>query len=83
MKFNIMGNLSVASAALSLTVNGTTLKSNINQACAGFHSDGVDTWVKSVANGFSNTISWVVGAARTGVTVSGDVELNSKPTWAY
>ena len=83
LRFNIQGNFSVATVATSLSVNGLTVKASINQAVAGFHSDGVDTWVKGQANGTANTISVYAGAARTSFCLSSDIELNSKPTWAY
>lgn len=82
-KFNIQGNFSVATAASSLSVTGLTVKSSVNQAMAVFHSDGVDTWVKGQANGSANTLSVYAGATKTAYCFSGDIELNSKPTWAY
>jgi hypothetical protein len=82
-KFNVQGNFSVATAGTSLSVTGLTVKSATNQAIAVFHSDGVDTWVKGQANGSANTLSVYAGATRTSYCFSGDIELNSKPTWAY
>lgn len=83
VKFNVQGNFSVATAASSLSVTGLTVKSTVNQAIAVFHSDGVDTWVKGQASGSANTLSVYAGATKTAYCFSGDIELNSKPTWAY
>ena len=64
----------------TITVNGITLKnvSNYYQPLACVNNDG-----QAVGNPNTGTWSVTYSANKTGSHFSGDVELDSKPTWAY
>jgi hypothetical protein len=69
-----------------MTINGVTFKSPRHQAIAsGQVSNSAYAPVYSQVNaGASNfTISWISGAPIQEMSASGDVELDSKPTWSY
>lgn len=93
LRFNIEAAFnSVTVTIISLFVNGVVFK-NINSqneamACCGFWG-GLDSPIPRVyafnSSTSSNEIAWRSGSAAgaIGVYGSGDVELESKPTWAY
>lgn len=85
LKFNLAAGITSASiSSLTLTVSGVTFKNltNWNQACTAAYF-GVLTTVQALTNPNASTISVSSSAVTaTGVIVSGDVELESKPSWA-
>jgi hypothetical protein len=89
VKFNIQGSWSVAQAGSTIIINGVNfaITGNIRQALAANTGGGVPVnmyaYADYVANPTTNTIfgNWVSNIST--LTLSGDVELASKPTWAY
>lgn len=82
LKFNISSTVASGSrGGNTLTITGITFKnSGFSQAVSGY-TDAAATYASATSN--SNTIPVVHGTATTTVySVSGDVELESKPTWA-
>ena len=86
LKFSITCNGMTTSSAVThaIAIAGITTKAAVlsYQAVAG-GSDGLISYFLMVQN--SNTVEWAgTGASTTtAIYVSGDVELESKPTWAY
>lgn len=80
MQFNIRGTVSVAVTGLSLTLSGVTFKSGFTQAVA--LSNNETSGAEGRANGGLSSISGDTSATRTTWQYSGDVELDSQPTWA-
>jgi hypothetical protein len=65
----------------TITINGVVFKSGINGAMA--FSANVVTAAILHSDSAAATISCTFASAITNLRISGDVELNSKPTWAY
>jgi hypothetical protein len=84
LKFNIYGNLSsLPRTTVQYSITGVVFISSTSQAVAGFVSGttvppraGCDSGAATVTLDFASTTT-------TSASVSGDVELASKPTWAY
>lgn len=89
LKFNIGFTYTLTSvASSSVSVNGINAKniSNFNQAVSVFlNSSAAPNLTVAYASPNSNTITITSNAANTSntIAVSGDIELNAKPTWAY
>lgn len=88
IKYNVFINFTAASVTtVNITVNGMTIIEG-NQACSGTFS-GTSSIGRAYANagsgGSNSRIYMDVPSAVTasGINFSGDIELNSKPTWAY
>lgn len=85
MKFNLYGIVSSASRTfMTYAVNGVTFRSGITQPIASFIS-GANVPPRAYVDNGSSTIALDFNAATTNTQghVSGDVALESKPTWAY
>lgn len=80
MKFNIEGTFSSTSSP-SADISGVTFKTGVRQAYSASGGTVVD-WGYGFILGGTNTISSNMGVAQTSGFFSGDVELDSKPTWA-
>jgi hypothetical protein len=87
MKFNIEVTVStVTRTSLTLSINGLTFFSTLGdgQAFAGWANNGGLGVGYAVANTNTNTLSLGHASGSTAIyTMSGDVKLASKPTWAY
>jgi hypothetical protein len=83
LKFNIRGSLSVADTAVTLTISGVTFKSGGTQAISVSQdtSTTANTRRQRVTGG-TGTFIGTFDTAITDFTASGDIELDSKPTWA-
>jgi hypothetical protein len=86
MKFNLNGTTSAATASLSLSVNGLLFKVLESQAVSVTQLDttGGTKWTvlgRTILN--TNQIQLVYNLAVFNHSASGEVELASKPTWAY
>lgn len=79
LRFNIKGTVSVGVTSLDLTIAGTTY-ANTDVAISG--NAGVADWAKA-KTASPTAVRIECGASATSFTASGDVELTSKPTWAY
>jgi len=64
----------------SFTISGTTFKTSFNQAGNIMFSNG---WSYSTTTGGNGTVGVGFENNSTIIRVSGDFELDSKPTWAY
>ena len=84
MRFNITGTLSASATALSLTVAGVTFKEITGRAQSISASGSGTARVanRAVANSNASTLSISFSANEDVFYVSGDVELNAKPTFA-
>ena len=83
LKFEISGTMTSIGATTDVTLVGITSKnvSNYNQPVAYYNgTSGLGTGYVP-ANG--NTFRAVPASAVTSFAQSGDIELDSKPTWAY
>jgi len=82
LRFNIYGT-STTATSITLTIEGVTFKSTSanNQALASHHNSGSISSIYAYAQ--FNTGNILIGADATSPNwlVSGDVELESKPTW--
>lgn len=82
LKFNILGNFSVAVTTCAVTVSGVVFK-NI----AGEHAISVTTdTVNAIASGYAGVNNGIlnggiVSGTRTSWAFAGDLELEGKPTW--
>jgi hypothetical protein len=89
LKFNIAGTYTLSTvSSTTITVNGITFKnvSNYSQAISVFiNSSGLFNSTVSYTNANASTIQITSSATATSntISVSSDVELNGKPTWAY
>lgn len=84
LRFGINGTFTSASiTAASATISGTTFKTGYTQGCAGFFG-GATTAPRIYIPGGAGTINFDTPSALSvsGLSMSGDVELDSKPTWA-
>jgi hypothetical protein len=88
LKFNIAGTFtSTTITSITTTITGVTFKNitNFNQACAAFINSASPNPVQQCyTNPNASTIGLgVASTANTnGCAISGDVELESKPSWA-
>jgi hypothetical protein len=81
LKFNMYGTFSVATAASSIGISGISFRSVIYQAVSANHTDSSSVFVTAQTSPSSTVIIIAAGAARSTYAISGDVELNGKPTW--
>jgi hypothetical protein len=87
LRFNVVTTFTaVSTTTASIAVNGVTARNvaNYSQAVAGYptSSSGSVTTASIAPN--TGTITMLKGAgAYSGLICSGDIELDSKPTWAY
>lgn len=83
LRFNLKGNISVATTGITLTVNGVVFKNAQRQAITVVSATAADAHLATYT--VSNTATIVVNfsTATDDPALSGDVELESKPTWAY
>lgn len=87
LKFNINGDHTSATVtSVTLTITGLTFKnvSGYVQACSGFYKNATSIIPRAYASPNTSTIILDSASAggTTGVFVSGDVELESRPSWA-
>ncbi len=80
VRFNMDVNVS-SNTAQTITVNGVVFKTSINQAVA-FSANVATAAIVHTSSGAA-TITGTFASAITNLRLSGDVELDSKPTWAY
>lgn len=84
LKFNIDANFTSASVStLTLTLSGVTFKTGVRQSASGYFATAT-TVPKVNCTAAAGTVILTLGSAATadGAAVAGDVELDSKPTWA-
>lgn len=85
MRFNITGVTSAATGT-TLTISGVTFK-NLNGTTEGQAvavKTDVNNWARGAANdGGVATMVCTCASSATAWSISGDVMLASKPTWAY
>ncbi len=79
-RFNIAGSISVAASSLTLTVDGVTFKNGPNQAVAAVGA-GADQFATGYTGSNNGTIRIVQAGNTTPYSASGDVILESKPTF--
>jgi hypothetical protein len=85
LKFNLQGDFTSASVqTITVSVNGILTSSAYTQSISAIYG-GNSTGLKSYALINSNQLQTTTTASITanGVCLSGDIELASKPTWAY
>lgn len=85
LKININATFTSASISSSSgTISGVTFKSAGDQALSTFQEGGAPTFIRGIASHATGTFSFDLPSAATfsAIIVSGDVELDSKPTWA-
>jgi hypothetical protein len=85
MRFNIGLVFSASQTSGSLTVTGVTFKSNgaIAYQSASVANSSAPAAVQGIYDNTANTIRFFSSAGANNWGISGDVELDSKPTWAY
>ena len=82
LKFNIWGNMnSAARTGIDLTVLGVTFLSGGTQAIAGFNEANIAPYYACTSGGTSDIQIRHANATTTAYQFSGDVYLDSKPTW--
>lgn len=85
-RFNIRGSLSVAALDITLTVSGVTAKNGGANSEQAITAAQLDSGAIATHYGFwnvnSSSLRMRFSANVTIPTVSGDIELESKPTWA-
>ncbi|MCP4711304.1 MAG: hypothetical protein GY869_22010 [Planctomycetes bacterium] len=79
LKFNLMGSLSPVASSITLTFNSVTFSylSGITAA-----TDSAGDWGMGFTAASASTFQVFSSTARGSYRISGDVELNAKPTWA-
>jgi hypothetical protein len=85
LRFNIAASFTSATlATVSLGINGITTKnvSNYRQATA-VEIPGVSSATAGMSSNGNAVSAFFPGSSVSGINVSGDIELNAKPTWAY
>lgn len=87
LSFNVAGSFTSATiTGVNVNISGVTFKnaSNYNQSVNALFFGSPDVGVKGFASPNTTTLVLAVPstAGQTGLGVSGDVELDSKPTWA-
>lgn len=87
LKVNLVADFTSASiSAITVSINGTVFKNvtNFYQAMVGFFASGTIRNVVYVnPNNGNITVAAPTAETTARVYISGDVELNAKPTWAY
>lgn len=89
LRFSIaMSFPSATTTSVNVTVTGIIFKnvSSYFQAVSGYYTGGPVGNVEQAycnPNGGTLTLLTTSGSAAVGIVISGDVELDSKPTWAY
>lgn len=86
LRFNIRGTTDGASSPWYLYVSGIVFKNvaDFVQATTGWYTGSTSIYpIYLVAIPNTNNIQMYYSSSVTTATVSGDVELNLKPTWAY
>jgi hypothetical protein len=87
LKFNIMGTLSSAAASFTGSISGVTFKnlSNYFQAISAYTQED-SVAIRTIVGSYvqPNASTFYVGSSGNAnrITVSADVEIESKPTWA-
>jgi|GEM_PF-3349131 len=84
LRFNIAGALDVAASGCTVTIAGVTFKntSNFHQAVS-CSTGASSTYDRGRITANSSIINLSAGGNTAAYRTSGDVELESKPTWAY
>ena len=84
MKFNLTVTLSSASrTSATLNINGVTFKTGADQSLAGAANAAVAVSNTRAGNATAAFTITHTTATTDFYSASGDVELDSKPTWAY
>jgi hypothetical protein len=85
LKFNIAGSWTVGQSSASMTVNGVTFffSGGIRQAVTINNAGGAPQAQYAYTENTGANIFFNQGSTNTALLLSGDVELDSKPTWAY
>jgi hypothetical protein len=82
MKFNIKGT-AAAVAFNNFTIAGI-LSAAVDQVVIMYQADsGITYTTQASLPASGNLVSWRVNAVTSSIILYGDVELASKPTWAY
>ena len=83
-RFNFDGNRGASlTNSVAITLGGVTFKSGHNQAIAGWQFSNTTDYVHySYAQDGSSNINVRIHGSASRFIASGDVELDSKPTWA-
>jgi len=79
IRFNIAGTLSAGTTSFTGTIGGVTFKTGYLQPIAVMILSS--SYNNGYVNGGGSTFVLNTGSSATGYRVSGDVELDSKPTW--
>lgn len=83
LRFNFKGSLSAGAASLTVTVNGVA-NGPVDQAVVGVQlSDATNPTVQAYAPATGGTYFVRFTGSVTNIQFAGDIELTSKPTWAY
>lgn len=82
MRFNITTTLSSSSATPTFTIAGITFKTGATQAVTGWSGGSAPSQNYCITNPASGQILFSMTTARTDFYLSGDVVLDSYPTWA-
>ena len=82
LKFNIFGTTSPTTDELTITISGITFKSGVNQGVASGGANLGAAIEFQIAEGGGGDIRMNEAGNGGAWPVSGDVELESKPTWA-
>lgn len=80
LRFNIAGSFSAGVTSATITIGGVVFNATARQAVAA--RGGSNNWAVASATANANSISYATGASDTDVSLSGDVSLNAKPSWA-
>jgi len=83
LRFNFGCVVSVAASTFTVTINGVTFKSGAEQAIVATSSTSAAYMLETHTNSNAATIYISFSTTVTSPKISGDVILNSKPTWAY
>jgi hypothetical protein len=79
--FNIAGTLTSSTTLLTLSISGITTKNVSGFLQSTSISVDVNTWAISRFNVNSNSVLINTGSASGGFRISGNITLNSEPTW--
>jgi hypothetical protein len=83
LRFNFGCAVSVAASTFTVTINGVTFKSGAEQAIVATSSTAAAYMLETHTNSNAATMFVSFSTTVTSPKISGDVILNSKPTWAY
>lgn len=83
LRFNFGCVVSVAASVFTVTINGVTFKSGAEQAIVATSSTAAAYILETHTNSNAATMYISFSTTVTSPKISGDVILNSKPTWAY